>query len=387
MNWPISWFDLKKHIDNIEDGIDPELLPKEVFEVNDNAGEILAELTPVPDEPGVFISSVPYTLELGKTYIVELDSGVYEAVCKQFTMNGVTANVIGNAALLGGEYSGETFLASGYIPSTPEYSNVACDANTGSKFIIRNGLNAHIKYSALPSGVGYAEYGQTIIQSAMDVKQKPDTGDGIEDRYSVGVVAGVTLELIPGDTYVVELDSGTYEVVCQQEQEGVVSLGDGRLGDLPWFDRDSLSVPFYVLYVSPDNYPEDFGWRAWDRNAGTSIVVRKPHNVRPVDPMCLPGVTIDLADYGVNLFQMFMSGGGTATLTNSDKLWEEVLATDGPITLVGKEGVMVMKTQMSRLFGYINGLTAATPMFYGDKRYLVCLYVIGDTVEMDAVER
>lgn len=31
MNWPISWQNVKNHIDDIEDGINPELLPKSGF--------------------------------------------------------------------------------------------------------------------------------------------------------------------------------------------------------------------------------------------------------------------------------------------------------------------------------------------------------------------
>ena len=101
----------------------------------------------------------------------------------------------------------------------------------------------------------------------------------------------------------------------------------------------------------------------------------------------LEGVTIDLADYGVNLFQMLMSGGGTVTMSYADDLWEKVMATDGSITLVGTEGAMSLKTQMSRLFGYSTGLTAVIPMFNGNNRYLVCLYIIEGTVEMDVINR
>ena len=88
--------------------------------------------------------------------------------------------------------------------------------------------------------------------------------------------------------------------------------------------------------------------------------------------------------YGVNLFQMLMSGGGTAPLTDADKLWETVMATDGPVTLVVKQDNMILKTQMTQQHAgsYAHGLTATIPVFYNDKRFVVYLYVIDDTAEL-----
>jgi|GEM_PF-6802780 len=105
----------------------------------------------------------------------------------------------------------------------------------------------------------------------------------------------------------------------------------------------------------------------------------------PIDPKYLPGVTIDLADYGVNLFQMLMSGGGTLDLIDADKLWAKVTATDGPINLVVRHDGMVLKTQLTQQHGSSShALTASLPACYGTKRFVVYLYIIDDTVEMYA---
>jgi len=45
MQWPISWFDVKDHIDDIEDGINPELLPKGGFGYTDNDGTTILSTT------------------------------------------------------------------------------------------------------------------------------------------------------------------------------------------------------------------------------------------------------------------------------------------------------------------------------------------------------
>lgn len=43
------------------------------------------------------------------------------------------------------------------------------------------------------------------------------------------------------------------------------------------------------------------------------------------------GLKIDLADYGVDVVTLMYAGGGTAQMTNSNKLWKKVNAHKGKI--------------------------------------------------------
>lgn len=70
----------------------------------------------------------------GKTYTVNLDSGSVQAVCKVFSMNGMSLHYLGNLALmipeLGDNDTGETFV----VATSPEQMMCAVmDTNGGSK--------------------------------------------------------------------------------------------------------------------------------------------------------------------------------------------------------------------------------------------------------------
>lgn len=83
---------------------------------------------------GVFSGTSTKLLEIGKTYTLHLDSGVYTTVAKY--SESLVTNYIGNLSILGGEDTGESFLA--YVADVDgENVFLLKDTNSGKSFNLK----------------------------------------------------------------------------------------------------------------------------------------------------------------------------------------------------------------------------------------------------------
>lgn len=221
------------------------------------------------------------------------------------------------------------------------------------------------RLTRLEEGGGYSEPGKVLFSSKME--------SGIFPNVTTAPKIGkIGLEV--GKTYTVTLDSGTYSGVCKAFGEGE---GGSYLGNAGLAGGEDTGESYCVVDLYDD------GWIAYvfDGNNGSNCTVSDSKTIIPFNKDYLPGVTIDLADYGVDVIGMFLLGGGTNTLTDADKLWELVNANgEAPIAFhfESSDAKMAIDTAATKTIGAsgkISGLTATIPVHADDKYFVAYLWV------------
>ena len=126
MKWPISWSDVKDHIDDIEDGIDPKLLPEGGVGYTETVKKVIAPeaVLTMDNDMGGYIYQVTIGGELpecepmvdGEYYIVTINGTPCKTLAKKINE---ACTVFGDLSLLdieGLEGNGENFAGEFYGP-------------------------------------------------------------------------------------------------------------------------------------------------------------------------------------------------------------------------------------------------------------------------------
>lgn len=114
-----------------------------------------ANLTKAEGEPiSGYTGEGKIYLEEGKVYEVTLDSGTHSAKCNALIANGMNVLVLGNASIVGGEDTGESFTVASRIDDG-RIIFVAADFSGGTSVTIKTAEIVHkIDEKYLPSGGG-----------------------------------------------------------------------------------------------------------------------------------------------------------------------------------------------------------------------------------------
>lgn len=83
------------------------------------------------------------------------------------------------------------------------------------------------------------------------------------------------------------------------------------------FSSDELSMTVGTYFLYDENY----------LNLGTyyvSSISYGKETIVPIDPKYLPGVTIDLDEYGIDIATLVMSGGGTVVVEGTEEMWKKI---------------------------------------------------------------
>lgn len=84
-----------------------------------------------------------------------------------------------------------------------------------------------------------------------------------------------------------------------------------------------------------------------------TVYMEIPEKVKTIDPKFLPGVTINLPDYGIDIWAFLGLGTGTHTLTvEGATLFEKVPSFGGDLTLVNDNGTQYPVTITKPTVGY-----------------------------------
>lgn len=215
------------------------------------------------------------------------------------------------------ELEGTTIKAGTYI---------AAGQNENRAYVSRVEYTAEtitpIKLKYLPKGgVGYTEPSKTVFSSALE--------NGIVDTNAEALV------LNAGETYTVQLDSGTYTAVGKafaNEFVEAVYLGNVTLG---LGDEPDTGESFMVV-DSVDLASNERSLFAMDRNNGTHVTVSSVETIHPIDPKYLPEVApkvIDLDKYGISdiILSLFAQGGGQYESDVKTALWHELEENRPPV--------------------------------------------------------
>lgn len=242
--------------------IDPKFLPESGFE---RTGEkVLAELTPA-EEPGVFTAAAFIEIEVGKQYIVELDSGRYAAEGKTFIVDGILFYCLGSEGIFLDEEP-DPDLPFAYVEATIEGQGqtLGIDPAGGSKFVIYSAESVKIKPSALPEGgFGWTELGKVVLEE--------QAVSGVEKSNAGEYVAEVSFVLAGGSRYVVVYD-GTEYLLTAYAGQGVTALGDANME----------AYPFCAAYR------EDRSFFIFADGSEHAISIRTADEIHGIEPKYLP---------------------------------------------------------------------------------------------------
>ena len=231
-----------------------------------------ADLEPAVEIPGTFhgnldsLSTNP--LEEGKIYTVITDSGTYTATCK-FKNN---AYIVGNAKLIGGDDTGESFIVISQYDSTGFWAFIICDFNYGTHVKIATQEVIHkIDPKFLPEGgVGYTETRSGLILSkSVITPMEGEEGKGYVEAYLSAFGEGVTYFVSWGDV--------TYETTAQFNAE----INNTVIGDIK-----HETVPFSC-------YIDEKYIISWTGDMPEYIeIYTKEDLLHKINPKYLPEITI-----------------------------------------------------------------------------------------------
>lgn len=198
----------------------------------------------------------------------------------------------------------------------------------------------------------------TIEIKGFPYVQVSEQGYDLNNVTSVQIVTPDGTHDITADVSVIVLDDAT--ALADSDMAYVVSTNGG----------------VYVAHIGTEEEYEMMVAR-----------VEFSETIHPIDPKFIPGVVIDLADYGVDVIALFAQGGGTASLTNEDKLWELVNANaDAPVTFHFKNTSMNMEMSTTATktgtIGTISGLTATIPVRVASGYVVAYLWVMPTEVKL-----
>jgi hypothetical protein len=258
-------------------------------------------------------------------------------------------------------------------------------------------------------GIGYlsyVEFAETIVP--IDPKFLPDETICLADYGTEGGTVNdilISLALEGGGT--VTINSGMEKLwgdaLATQPKNLIFDVGAGtdlRMSVCALFisesavETDSATISANgLLSLYGTNLMGYFILASTGNGSGLKISVKSdPVEFTTAGPTFLPGVEIDLADYGVDAIGLFAQGGGTANLTNSDELWELVNSNKAtPITFhfansdIGME-IYTAATKTIGKSGKISGLTATIPVRTQTGTFVAYLWVSISEVKISVTE-
>lgn len=119
---------------------------------------------------------------------------------------------------------------------------------------------------------------------------------------------------------------------------------------------------------------------AENEKSHTVAVYEVSETIHTIDPKYLPGVKIDLADYGVDVFTLFAQGGGTAQINNLGA-FNQAIRTAGSITLCINGPSAYVETTATKLGSApdsIHSFTATIPISHEIGDFVCSLFAKGD---------
>lgn len=235
---------------------------------------------PVSNSPASFM------IESGKTYLVTYNETEY--ICSSFALADRNTCIIGigniGAVLPNIEDTGEPFyaLCAWYITNVNAKQSIIYSTDTQATISISEvemTENVHgIDPKFLPKGgFGYVSEPKTI-----DIEW---IIKGEEDGDRTSWYTYQTISLVPGNTYTVTTDSGTYSTTCKLvTEEGIQAYALGNIGFV--FGDESLMTDDSFVFMSSQSVGMTIGM---DFNKGSTFIISEGSGkVHKIDPKFLP---------------------------------------------------------------------------------------------------
>ena len=242
-------------------------------------------------------------------------------------------------------------------------------------------LSAKINRLKRDGGVGYTTGQKTVILPEQTVTVNEEIGGYVLDFAPVA-----------GKVYTVTVDGVEYKCEAKSttmEGAEIIVLGNGFM-----FGVQGNGEPWYIAYTAVYQMCA-FGWEEYKETDPTISIYEGEETIHPIDPKYLPsggggGLKIDMADYGVELFQLFAVAinAGTSQFTIDNEAayrFENTLrANEGPVTLVIKNNspaayVEVPCTKIGKNSEYYHSIGAVAVLGFNAKAY--CAKILIDTVD------
>lgn len=241
-----EWFTLSIYKDTtVVHHIDPKYIKDMYYSEGGSSGVILKELTleiPEDDPMGGFNETL--NLVPGDTYIVAWNGVEYQCVAQEMVSDGITAIVLGNQAMMGGESTGEPFIilyapdALGGLMTT---AVVAMDGSTSVKLgIVGAGEKIHHIDPKYIKDMYHTGEVENFFEEAVHV-----------DVNGIGSVQR-KIGLVEGREYVVTFNGKEYSTVARRGflsiDSSIEVIGIGNLGNGTYAHKDGVNTgePFSI---------------------------------------------------------------------------------------------------------------------------------------------
>ena len=184
---------------------------------------------------------------------------------------------------------------------------------------------------------------QALRKLGVDIESKketilPETNIVTANADGINAWVNTTIDPLPvkkGDALTIIFDGTKYALaaITIVEDSDSFVFAFGNLGIMSM--GDDTGEPFVVTYLTnyDDSIYELCVATATEGNH-TIAIYKETETIHPIDPKYLPGVTIDLTEYGIDLVSFVLAGGGVTTVEGTAEMWQKITDAGGIVELI-----------------------------------------------------